>query len=62
MEKLDADTQEIYKYKIYPKCVQDKLTELQDRSCRDNAWIDGGKETKEERWYVREEKTHGMFA
>ena len=49
MEKLDADTQKIYKYKIDPKCVQDNLTELQDRSCRDNERIDGRKETKEER-------------
>ena len=37
MEKLDADTQEIYKYKIDPKCIQDNLTELQDRSCQGNA-------------------------
>ena len=35
-EKLDSDIQEIYKYEIDPKFVQDKLTELEDRSCRNN--------------------------
>ena len=35
-EKLDSDIQEIYKYEIDPKFVQDKLTELEDRSCRKN--------------------------
>ena len=35
-EKLDSDIQEIYKYEIDPKYVQDKLTELEDRYCRNN--------------------------
>ena len=35
-QKLDSDIQEIYKYEIDPKYVQDKLTELEDRYCRNN--------------------------
>ena len=35
-EKLDSDIQEIYKYEIDPKYVQEKLTELEDRYCRNN--------------------------
>ena len=37
-EKLDSDIQEIYKYEIDPKYVQEKLTELEDRYCRNNLW------------------------
>ena len=50
MKKLDSDIQEIYEYQIEPKYVQDKLTELEDRSRRDNIGIDGIKET----WRRRE--------
>ena len=46
MEKLDSDIQEIYEYQIDPKYVHDKLTELEDRSRRNNIRIDGIKETK----------------
>ena len=46
MEKLDSDIQEIYEYQIDPKYVQYKLTELEDRSRRNNLRIDGIKETK----------------
>ena len=35
-EKLDSDIQEIYKYETDPKYVQEKLTELEDRYCRNN--------------------------
>ena len=48
MEKLDSDIQEIYEYHIDLKYVQDKLTELEDRSRRNNIRIDGIKETKGE--------------
>ena len=32
MGKKDSDIQEIYEYQIDPRYVQDKLTELEDRS------------------------------
>ena len=50
MEKLDSDIHEIYEYQIDPKYVQDKLTELEDGSRRNNIRIDGIKETKGEMW------------
>ena len=56
MEKLESDIQEIYEYQIDPKYVQDKLTELEDRSRRINIRIDGIKETKGETWNDCEEK------
>ena len=62
MEKLDSDIQEIYVYQIDPKYVQDKLTELEDRSHRNNIGIDGIKETKGETWNDCEEKVQDMFA
>ena len=62
MEKLESDIQEIYEYQIEPKYVQDKLTELEGRSPRNNIRIDGIKETKGEAWNDCEEKVQGMFA
>ena len=46
MEKLDSDIQEIYEYQKDPKYAQDQLTELEDRSHRNNIKIDGIKETQ----------------
>ena len=48
MEKLNSDIQEIYKYQIDLKYVQDKLTVLEDRSHLNNIMIDWTKETKGE--------------
>ena len=48
MEKLSSDIQEIYKYQIDLKYVQDKLTVLEDRSHLNNIMIDWTKETKGE--------------
>ena len=62
MEKLESDMQEIYEYQIDPKYVQDKLTELEDRSRQDNTGFDGIKETKGETWNDCEEKVQDMFA
>ena len=62
MEKLDSDIREIYGYQVDSKCVQNKLTALEDRSCRNNIKIDGIKETKGERWNECEEKVQDMFA
>ena len=62
MEKLQSDTQEIYEYQIDPKYVQDKLTELEDRSRRNNIRIDGIKEMKGETWNDCEEEVQDMFA
>ena len=46
MEKLVSDIQEIYFYQRDSKYVQDKLTELEDRSHRNNVRNDGIKQTK----------------
>ena len=62
MEKLESDIQEIYEYQIDPKYVQDKLTELEGRSRRNNVRIDGIKETKGETWNDCQEKVQDMFA
>ena len=62
MEQLESDILEIYEYQVDPKYVQDKLTELEDRSRRNNIRIDGIKETKGETWNDCEEKVHDMFA
>ena len=62
MEKLVSDIQENYEYQIDPKYVQDKLTELEDRSRRNNIRIDGIKEAKGETWNDCEEKVQDMFA
>ena len=62
MQKLESDIQEIYEYQIDPKYVLNKLTELEDRSRRNNIRIDGIKETKGETWNDCEEKVQDMFA
>ena len=41
IEKLDSDIQEFYEYQIDPKYDQNKLTEIEDRSRRNNIRIDG---------------------
>ena len=61
MKKLDSDIQEIYEHQINPKYVQDKLTELEDRFCRNNVKIDEIKETKGEMWNDCEEKVQDML-
>ena len=45
-----------------PKYVQDKLTELEDKSHWHNWIINGIKETKKETWNDCEEKVQDMFA
>ena len=57
MEKLVRDIQEIYFYQRDSKYVQDKLTELEDRSHRNNVRIDGIKETKGRRGLTANKKT-----
>ena len=54
-------TQKIYEYQIDPKNVQNKLTELEDRSRGNNMRIDGTKETNGETWNNSEEKVQDMF-
>ena len=46
MDRLDSDIQKIYEYQIGPYYVQNKLTELEDRSSQNNLRIDGIKETE----------------
>ena len=62
MEKLGSDIQEIREYQIDPIHVLGKLTELEDRSFRNNIRTDGIKEAKGETWNGCEEKVQGMFA
>ena len=62
IEKLESDIQETYEYQIDPKYVQDKLTDLEDKSRENNIRIDGIKETKGETWNDCEEKVQDMFA
>ena len=62
MEKLDSNIQETYEYQIDPKYVQDKITELEDRSRQNNIRIDGIKETKGDTWNDCEEKVQVLFA
>ena len=62
MKKLDSDIREIYGYQTDPKCVQNKLTALEDRSCRNNIKIDEIKEAKGERWNECEGKVQDMCA
>ena len=57
MCKVKEDLKEIYEYQIYPDCVNDsladirnKLTELEDRSRRNNMPIDGIVEEPRETW------------
>ena len=57
MEKLGTYIQEVYEYQIDSKYVQDKLTELEDRSCRDNARVGGIKE----RGMSAKEKVQGNY-
>ena len=62
MKKLDSDIQEIYENQTDPIYVQDKLTELEDRSRQNNVSIDAIKETKGETWHDYAEKLQDMFA
>ena len=61
-KKLDSDIQEIYEYQTNPKYVQDKLTELEERSRRNNLLVNGIKETNAETWNDCKEKIQAMFA
>ena len=63
MEKLEDDIQEIYKYQIDPKYVQDRLTELDNRSCRNNIKSNGiGRLRQRERRGSTQKNVQGMFA
>ena len=55
-------SKKIYEYQIDPKYMQDKLTELEDRSRSNNIRIDERKKKKEETWNDCEEKAQDMFA
>ena len=59
---VDSDIQEIYEYQIDPKYIQDKLRELEDRTCRNNIRFDGIKQTKGETWNDCKKKVQDMLA
>ena len=41
MKDVNVRVQDIYKYQVDSNCVLDKLTELEDRSHKNNLRIDG---------------------
>ena len=47
---LEEKVDEIYDYQIDPDKVEKKLTDLEDRSRRNNLWIDGVAEENGEAW------------
>ena len=69
MSKVKEDLQEIYEYQIEPDYVNDsltyirnKLTELEDRSRRNNIRIDGISEEPGETWEECERKVHRLLS
>ena len=69
MSKVKEDLQEIYEYQIEPDYVNDsltdirnKLTELEDRSRRNNIRIDGIAEEPGETWEECERKVHRLLS
>ena len=56
IKNIDSDIQEIYQYQIDPKYAQDKITELENRSHRNNLRIDGIKGKTEKRGMTTKKK------
>ena len=50
VSSLEEKVEEIYDYEIYPDEVEKKLTDLEDRSRRNNLRIDGVAEENGESW------------
>ena len=61
MKDVDARVRDIYEYQVDPNYVLDKLTELEDRSRRNNLRIDGINEQKGETWEMYETKIKNIF-
>ena len=61
MKDVNVRVQDIYKYQVDPNYVLDKLTELEDRSHKNNLHIDGINEEKGEKWEMCETKMKNIF-
>ena len=61
MKDVDARIRDIYECQVDPNYVLDKLTELEDRSRRNNLRIDGINEEKRETWEMCETKIRNIF-
>ena len=58
--KIQTDIKDIEHDLLDPEYVMEKLTELEDRSRRDNLRIDGVEETPNETWDICEKKVHDI--
>ena len=56
LDNLEDKVQDIWDYQINPDYIQHKLTELKDRSRRNNIRIDGIEEEEGETWGISEAK------
>ena len=61
VSSLEQNVEEIYDYEIDPGEVEEKLTDLEDRSRRNNLRIDGVTEEKGQIWGDCEQKGKGIF-
>ena len=61
VRSLEQNVEEIYDYEIDPGEVEEKLTDLEDRSRRNNLRIDGVTEEKGQIWGDCEQKGKGIF-
>ena len=61
VSSLDEKVEEIYGYQIDPDEVEKKLTDLEDRSRRNNLRIDGAAEENGESWDDCERKVKETF-
>ena len=58
---LEVEVEEIYEYQIDPDKIEKKLTELEDRSRRNDLRIDGVAEESGESWDNCERKLKEIF-
>ena len=61
VSRLEEKAEEIYNYQIDPEEVGKKLTNLEDRSRRNNLWIDGAAEENGETWDDCKHKVKEIF-
>ena len=61
LDNLEDKVQDIWDYQINPDYIQHKLTELKDRSRRNNIRIDGIEEEEGEVWEIFQAKATNVF-
>ena len=61
IKKVQTDLREIEDHLLDPTFVMEKLTELEDRSRRNNVRIDGIPETSNETWESCEEEVRNFI-